>query len=116
MDAALDLQRRRSAVALAALLMLLGWAYRDTASSIAAKWFSDMSYSHGVLVLPISLWLVYRRRAELAAVEWRWSGWGIALLAVASAAWLVARAAGVLVVEQLPLVVMICAVVLALAR
>jgi exosortase A len=105
--------RVHAVVALALLTALLGWAYRETALSIADKWLTDMTYSHGVLVVPISLWLIWRRRAALAAVAWQPSWWGIAALAVASFCWLVARAAGVLVIEQLALAAMISAVVLA---
>jgi exosortase A len=99
--------------ALAALLAMLAFAYYETLQSIGAKWFTDMTYSHGGLVLPISVWLLWRCRHAVAAVPWTPSGWGVAALLAASLAWLVARAAGVLVGQQLAVVAMISAVVLA---
>jgi exosortase A len=99
--------------ALATLLGLLAWSYRETLLSIGGKWFSDMTYSHGALVIPISLWLIFRRRDAVAAVDWAPSWWGAGALLLASVAWLVARAAGVLVVEQLAVCAMISSVVLA---
>jgi exosortase A len=104
--------RVHAGVALALLVALLGWAYRETALSIANKWLTDMTYSHGALVVPISLWLVWQRRSALAAVAWQPSWWGVAALAAASVCWIVARAAGVQVIEQLALAAMISAVVL----
>jgi exosortase A len=99
--------------ALATLLGLLAWSYRETLLLIGGKWFSDMTYSHGALVIPISLWLIFRRRDAVAAVDWAPSWWGAGALLLASVAWLVARAAGVLVVEQLAVCAMISSVVLA---
>ena len=100
-------------VALAALLGLLALAYRETLHSIGAKWFTDMTYSHGGLVVPIGIWLVWRCRQAVAEASWTPSGWGVLALLLASLAWLVARAAGVLVVQQLAVVAMISAVALA---
>src|SRR6185295_18269824 len=70
------------------------------------KWFTDMTYSHGGLVVPITIWLVWRCRKAVAEAPWLPSVWGVLAL-------LVARAAGVLVVQQLAVVAMISAVVLA---
>jgi exosortase A len=114
MSVATSRQRSVQLLALAALLGLVVLAYRETLHSIGAKWFTDMTYSHGGLVVPISVWLVWRCRHAVAGVSWTPSGWGVLGLLLASLAWLVARAAGVLVVEQLAVVAMISAVVLAL--
>ena len=100
--------------ALAMLLALLAISHRETLLAIGAKWFSDMTYSHGGLVVPICLWLVWRCRVEVAAVEWVPSWWGVVALAAASLAWLVARGAGVLVAQELAVVAMVSSVVLAL--
>ena len=55
-------QRGVQLAALTALLGLLAFAYRETLYSIGAKWFTDMTYSHGGLVVPISAWLLWRCR------------------------------------------------------
>jgi exosortase A len=99
--------------AVAVLLALLAISYRETLLAIGTKWFSDMTYSHGGLVVPLSLWLIWRRRAAVAATEWCPSWWGVAALCAASLAWLVASAAGVLVVQELAVVAMVSSVVLA---
>jgi exosortase A len=100
-------------LALGALLVLLGLVYHETLQTIGAKWFTDMSYSHGGLVLPISLWLIWRRRGLVLGLVWTPSGWGVLALAAASLVWLVARAAGILVAQQLAVVAMISSLVFA---
>jgi exosortase A len=100
-------------VALGALLILLALVYHETLQTVASKWFTDMTYSHGALVVPISLWLAWRRRGLVAEIAWTPSGWGVVALAAASLAWMVARAAGILVAQQLAVVAMVSSVVLA---
>lgn len=95
------------------LIALLAYFYRDTLRTISAKWFTDMTYSHGGLIVPISLWLAWRARRAVAAAAWAPSLWGVLALACACLAWMVARAAGVLVIEQLAVVAMLSSVVLA---
>jgi len=109
--------RRTSGWALgAAYLVLTGLVlalYRGTFASIVDKWLGDSSFSHGLLVAPICLWLVWRKRAEIAAARWRVDWIGIVVLLMAGGAWFVARATGVLVVEQYAAVTMLSATVLA---
>lgn len=70
-----DTPRRpmRWGVALAQLLALelcLLVLYREDLKAIVEIWGRDSeTYAHGVLVLPIVLWLVWRRRGELAAMR-----------------------------------------------
>ncbi|MFX7491424.1 archaeosortase/exosortase family protein, partial [Acinetobacter baumannii] len=60
--------------------------------------------AHGLIVPPIFLWLVWRKRAALAAHVPQPSAWGLAALAASLAGWLVADVAGVQVVRQLAFV------------
>jgi exosortase A len=94
------------------MLTLLAVSYRSTYASIVAKWFGDVTYSHGMLVVPIVVGLAWRKRAELAQVVLAPSWAGVVALAGASVVWLVARGAGVLVVEQLAATAMVSAVVM----
>ncbi len=95
-----------------AILLVVG-LHRDTFQSIVEKWLGDSSFSHGLLVVPISLWLCWTQRALLRATAWRTDWAGVLALLVLGAAWFVARATGVLVVEQFAAMAMIPAVVLA---
>ena len=89
--------------------LLLFW---PTAWSMVQIWERSETFTHGYLILPISLWLVWRQRAALALVtprvEWR----GLVLLALLGFGWLLARVADVQVVQQLTFVAMLPTLVL----
>jgi exosortase A len=105
---------RRSFAAILLLgLVCLGWTYRDGFREIILKWYSDTAFSHGFLILPIALWLVRRKRVELAAVELAPSWLGVMALLACTVVWTVARGSGILVLEQFSIVAMIAALVLA---
>lgn len=88
--------------------------YHDTYASIVRKWNGDTAFSHGFLVLPVSLWLAWRKREELLATEWRPSWIGVAVLFWLAAIWVVSRGTGILVFEQLSVVAMVPALALAI--
>jgi len=104
-----DLLALLFAAALATVLIM----YRESFQSIADKWLGHSSYSHGLLVVPISLWLVWSRRAHIAAVPWRAEWLGVPLMLAIGAAWFLARATGVLVIEQYAAMSMVPALVFA---
>ena len=95
------------------LFALLLWLYWGTAVSMAEIWWRSETFAHGLIVPPIFLWLVWRKRAALAAHVPQPSAWGLAALAVSLAGWLVADVAGVQVVRQLAFVASIPSLVVA---
>lgn len=106
--------RQRQLLALLLLVLALAVAsYLPTFRSIVEKWNSDASFSHGFLILPISLWLAWRVRDELARTAFEPSVAGIAATAACVLAWIIARGTGVLVVEQFAAVALVPALVLA---
>ena len=73
-----------------ALVLVLLAAYRDTAATMVGIWYRSETFAHCFLVLPITLWLVWRRRAELATLAPRPEpAWLLAIAAV-GALWLAA--------------------------
>lgn len=52
-------------VALVAAILLL---YRETAMAMVGIWWRSETFTHAFLVVPISLWLVWRKREQLAAL------------------------------------------------
>ena len=104
----------RPAPALAAGLVVLAILaiYADTALSIVAIWIRSETYAHGFLVVPICLWLAWRKRDQLAqipAAPW-WPG--AAIVAGLGAVWLVASTADVLGVKQFALAFIIIAAII----
>ena len=85
-----------TALALCALLAIF-W---PTFVSIAAIWERSETFAHGYIIFPISAYLIWQRRAELLAVDYR-PDWRAALLLPAlGSGWLLAHAGGVQVIEQ----------------
>src|SRR5262249_4455150 len=72
---------------LALMLAGLGWAYWPTLVGLAQKWTSDPQYSHGFLVAPFAVFLLWTRRGQLPCASGadttglaRPSAWGLVLL------------------------------------
>ncbi len=95
-----------------AALLVAVVAFRGTFASIVEKWYDDAAFSHGFLIIPISLWLAWRQREALSHVEMRPTWLGVAAVLACAAAWIVAAASGVLVVEQFAVVLLVPALVL----
>lgn len=101
---------RAAWIALAGVVLLLA-SYWPTVASTVAIWSRSETFAHGFLIFPISAWLIWRRRHEIAALsplpDWR----GLVMLAGLGLVWLAAELARVLVVQQLAVVAMIPALV-----
>ena len=94
----------RSALpALAALLLAILVLYRETAMAMLDTWSRSETFTHGFLVPPISLWLIWRIRRDLARLMPRPSLWGLLLLAGTGFVWLLGELATVRVVSQFAL-------------
>lgn len=100
----------RSAGIVGAVVMLcvLGW-YADTALSVVHIWERAETFAHGFAVLPISAWLVWRRRAVLATLPVKPAPLALILVALAGAAWMLAELASVVGVAQFGLLFMLIA-------
>ena len=70
-------------VALFALILSGVWAYWPTLQEVVHTWNTNPDYTHGFLVVPISVWFLWRRRIEFPRDPVRWSAAGVALIIVA---------------------------------
>jgi exosortase A len=105
--------RPRAATAFALALATIGilLVYWQTAASIVAIWMRSETFAHGFIVVPLCLWLAWRRRDALAKSAMRPWWWGIAFVLAAGVLWLVASAAGAGVVTQFALAFMLQAAI-----
>ena len=71
---------------IAAILLL----YRETGMAMAQVWWTSDTFAHAMLVPPISLWLVWRQRARLAALTPRAQPWVLLPMLAVAALWLAA--------------------------
>lgn len=105
-EAAVGIRRDYVAALAFCILWILFW-YRDTAMAMAGIWARSETFTHGFVVLPISLWLIWRQRQQLAALTPRPSLWILPLFACAELAWLLGDLAATNSVTQLAFVSML---------
>jgi exosortase A len=104
-------RHRQAALACCAAVLVLLLVFRETAWSMVEIWRRSETFNHGFLVVPISLWLIWRQRDRLAELPVRPFWPGLLLLAGAGFLWLVGSLADANVVMQFALILMIqCAV------
>ncbi|MBK1708019.1 exosortase A [Marichromatium gracile] len=98
------LSPRARLIWLALLLLVLLAAFWPTVAGMIEIWTRSETFTHGFLVLPAVLFMIWRERAGLREVVLR--GEPLALLAIAAGGlvWLLARLTEVAVIEQLALV------------
>ena len=95
-------------VGIATVIALLG----QTAAAMVETWWDSTTFGHRFLIVPVSAYLIWRRRAALAAVVPAPHWLGLAGMAVAALAWALGYVTGTLMVQELALVAAIQALVL----
>ena len=98
------------AFAAASIFSAIFWllsVYGETVHTIILLWDSSETFAHGYLIAPISAWLIWRRRHELASLTPQPNFLVLPLLALTGFGWLLAALAEVGVVQQYCLVFMI---------
>ncbi len=103
----------RNALLVALVMLLPLLVFHETALSVAEIWQRSETFAHGFLILPISLWLVWRQRAALQQMPLQPCWPALLLLAACGAAWLLADLAEVGIVRQYALAAMLPLTVLA---
>jgi len=88
--------------------------YASTVNSMVEIWSRSGTFAHGFLILPIVLWLVWDKRAELAMLTPRPSWWAVLCIAGVGFIWLVGELAIVNAVSQLALTAILVLTVIGL--
>lgn len=97
--------RQRHTLGLVTAWFLLVLAlFHDTLLDMVSIWWNSETFSHGFLILPISLWLLWRDRQRLARLTPMGEPRALPLVLAAGLAWLLAELVDVNVVQQLALV------------
>jgi exosortase A len=80
--------------------------YHETVASLVRIWSRSDTFAHGFLILPISLWLIWRFREQLGHLKPE-PALRVALVVIPlSAVWLVARLVDIDVIQQLVMIAM----------
>lgn len=89
------------------LIVSLILIYYPTTSSIVNTWNSSETFAHGYIILPISLWLVWRNRFRFHSFSPSVNYASIPFILLVSFAWLLAYLVDVQIVQQLAFVFLI---------
>lgn len=85
--------------------------YSGTLSTIVDKWVNSDTYAHGVLVVPLSIYMIWTKISHLSRMAPRPSLWASAILLFSVVVWLFGTVINVLVIQQLAVLAMIWAIV-----
>jgi exosortase A len=77
-----------SLTALALIQIWIGYCYWDTLVAMAKIWWRSDTYAHGLIVPPISIWLIWRDREQLTPLQPEPTFWFIPALIVVIFCWL----------------------------
>lgn len=105
---------RRPLLALAAVLALVVLTYYGTAAAMVGIWNRSETFAHAFVVPPLSLWLIWRRRAVLAALPSYPVPWLAVPMLLLAGLWLLGDLVDVNALTQLVLVSMLVLAVPAL--
>ena len=107
----------RYAPALAAALAVVGIlvVHFGTVESIVAIWRRSETFAHGFVVVPICLWLLWRKRRELEATAAKPWYPAFAIVALSGLVWLVMSIGDVIGVRQFALAFMLQAAIVGVA-
>mgnify|MGYP000692908454 CR=1 FL=1 len=86
---------RRISLLLLVAIVAWGVAYAAVIASMVDVWYASETYKHCFFILPIVIYLIYERRAELSYVVYKPGYWALALLALAQVLWLSAELLGI---------------------
>ncbi len=98
---------RQALVAVVLLVVWILFLYRDAALGMVQIWSRSETFTHGFLVPPIVLWLVWRARGSLLVKVPAPSAWVFLAVGGVAFAWLLADLAAVNSVTQLAVVALL---------
>ena len=86
------------------LLLAMHW---QTLSSMISTWWNIGTYTHGFVILPISVWIVWTLRNSISTMTPKPTIKGIMALLAISLIWLIANQVGLIGIQQFALISMI---------
>ena len=80
---------------LAIIIIAFGIAYTPVLKGLIQTWANSDEYSHGFFIIPISLFIVWKKREHLANIQLQPSIWGLLITAISLLIYIVGYFAGV---------------------
>jgi len=94
-------------VPLLLLLLVIPAIFWSTTAAMADVWITNETFTHGFLILPISLWLIWEQRHRLRSVRLARDPRALLFLLPTLALWFLASLIDVAIVQELAMVAMI---------
>jgi exosortase A len=91
---------------LAALAWIIGW-HATTAEGMISTWWRSETFAHGLIIYPVSAWLIWRKRSELAMLPVKPCFLALVPFAIAAFITLLGSMGGVEAAKQFGLVAML---------
>jgi exosortase A len=98
-----------------ACAVLIGFfvlAYFPVWKALVTTWLTYDQYSHGFLIVPLSLYVLWRKRALLSALPVRPSLWGLVLIILSLLVYVLAHIGQIVTVASFSMVTLIAGVIL----
>ena len=89
------------------------WLFWDGLSRMWGWWLELPEYSHGILIPPIALFLIWQQKDRLERLSFTGSWWGVALVAIGGSMLLLGQFATVYTLVEYAYIVTLCGLVLA---
>ena len=100
---------------LCSLALLFLFAYRSVLGSLVQDWWTNQAHSHGFLVVPIGLFIVWTKRNQLRRLPVKPTIWlGIFFMGAAGILLILSEIGGVLILGELSLILMLAGIILEL--
>jgi len=103
----IDSDRKSAILAFLAVLIVLCVAYRQTIFSIVNVWIHSNTYMHGFLIVPVSIWLIWRNRERLYSTQIARQKYAILPLCIVVIVWLGGKLVDAQIIMHLAFVTLI---------
>lgn len=100
-------QWKNALIACSLVLMAITAMFYQTIESMVQTWWHYGTYTHGFVIFPISIYLLWQRRSELSQITPSFSWLGVLFLFLSSLLWLLASLVGVTLFMQVAFIGMV---------
>jgi len=96
-----------SMLSIVTIILFTPVLFFDTTASMVQVWLVNETFTHGFLILPISLWLIWQKRQSIAALTPKAEVKVLAILIPILFIWTVANTVDIQVIQQLAMIALI---------
>jgi exosortase A len=90
----------QSLLVFAGCSVLLIWLFRADVGAVIKVWSTSLTFGHGFFIFPVTIFLFYRLRRQLAESQPKPAAWALPLIAGALLIWMVGELVDLAVVRQ----------------